>query len=183
MKERIKEKFLNQRQKWIWFHIDSNEFYVIIDKITESIKNGSYNSTNAIDLIKSFKFHEKAFIKFVKTKGRKNFTCVCNIIDKENNKVEIVLSPESILNANNLSGTPKTLKLYKTNDKKQKGKWKKPDDGFNDPIDYPPVEEELTELGYAMYKDWQEEIQRSGLTAEEYKKKLFGVSVIYTRSF
>ena len=182
MKERIKEKFLNQRHKWIWFHTDSNEFYIIVDKITESIKDNKYNTSNAKDLVKSFKFHEKAFVKFLKTKGRKNFICVCHIIDKENNKIEINLSPESILSANTLSASPKALKLYKS-DKKQKGKWKKPDDGFVDPIEYPPVEEELTELGYAMYKDWQEEIQRSGLSSEEYKKKLFGVSVIYTRSF
>ena len=182
MKDRIKEKFLNQRHKWIWFHIDSNEFYNIVDILTESIKANKYNASNAMDLIKSFKFHEKAFVKFLKFKGRKDFLCACHIIDKENNKIEINLSPDSVLNANILLSSPKSLKLYKS-DKKQKGKWKKPDDGFVDPVEYPPVEEELTELGYSMYKDWQEEIQRSGLSAEEYKKKLFGVSVIYTRSF
>ena len=182
LKEEIKKRFEGKRHKWIWFNIDTNEFYKILDVITENIKSKNYKSKNAIELINCFKFQEKAFIKFIKTIGRKNFNCVCQIIDKDNNKIEFELTPKELLNSNNLSDTPKSLKLYKTN-VKERGKWKKPDDGFIDPVDYPPVEEELTELGYNMYKDWQEEIKSSGLSAEDYKKKLFGVSVIYKRSF
>tara|TARA_R100000734_G_C3301189_1_gene91800 strand:+ start:55 stop:603 length:549 start_codon:yes stop_codon:yes gene_type:complete len=182
LKEEIKQRFLNKRHKWIWFNIDTNEFYKILDVITENIKTKDYKSKDAIDLANCFKFQEKAFVKFIKTVGRKNFTCLCQIIDKNNNKIEFNLTPEELLNSYDLSDTPKSLKLYKTS-LKEKGKWKKPNDGFIDPIEYPPVEEELTELGYQMYKDWQEEINRSGLSSEEYKKKLFGVSVIYKRSF
>jgi len=182
LKEEIKQRFLNKRHKWIWFNIDTNEFYKILDVITENIKTKHYKSKDAIDLTNCFKFQEKAFIKFIKTVGRKNFTCLCQIIDKNNNKIEFSLTPEELLNSHNLSDTPKSLKLYKTNEK-ERGKWKKPNDGFIDLVEYPPVEEELTELGYQMYKDWQEEIKNSGLSAEEYKKKLFGVSIIYKRSF
>ena len=48
-----------------------------------------------------------------------------------------------------------------------------PDDGFIDPVNSDiPIEEELTELGYQMYKEWHEEIRASGLSHEEYKRKV-----------
>ena len=180
MKDKIKEKFSGVKHKWIYFHTDTREFQHILDKITVAINEKRYSSKKAISLIKSFKFHEKAFIKFIKTSGRKNFVCVCNIIDKENNKLEVVLKPETLLNANMLSNTPKSLKLYRT-DEKNKGQWKKPDDGFTDPIQYPAVEEELTELGYAMYKDWTEEVAASGLSSKDYYRKICGTLKYYQR--
>jgi len=180
MKDKLKEKFKDQKHKWIYFHTDSYEFQLILDKLTEAIKNNIINSKNAISLTKSFKLHEKAFVKYIKNKGRKNFTCICNIIDKENNKVEIELKPEFVLNAYLLSNTPKGLKLYKNNEK-SKGIWKKPDDGFIDPISYPAVEEELTELGYAMYKDWSEEVAASGMSSIDYYRHLCGTLKYYKR--
>jgi hypothetical protein len=72
------------------------------------------------------------------------------------------------------------LKLYK-NDEKNKGQWKKPDDGFIDPVQYPPVEEELTELGYEMYKDWTKEVEESGLNSTDYYRKLCGTLKYYQR--
>ena len=178
MKELINKKFFGIKHKWLSFHIDTNTFQDIVLKIDNAVKSGIFKSKDAISLIKSFKTQEKAWIKFIKTRGRKNIKCICRVIDIKNFKLELELEPETILNANLLNGTPKSLKLY-NKEKKSKGNWSKPDDGFIDPVEYPPVEEELTELGYQMYKDWQEEIKRSGLSAEDYKKKLFGVSVIY----
>ena len=180
MKDEIKQKFSGVKHKWIYFHTDTREFQIILDKISLEINSKNYSSKHAIKLIKAFKFHEKAFVKFIKTSGRKNFTCVCNIIDKDNNKIEINFKPETLLNANMLSNTPKSLKLYKTNEK-DKGQWKKPDDGFVDPIQYPQVEEELTELGYAMYKDWSEEVAASGLNSTDYYRKLCGTLKYYQR--
>lgn len=172
MKDRLKLKFLNHKHKWIWFHTDSDVFNQVINCFTDNIAAKRVSSKSLKALTKCFKFHEKVFLKYTKNVGRKNFQCVCHIVDKENNKIEILLKPEVVLSANILSGSPKSLKLYKTSDK-NKNNWKKPDDGFVDPIDYPPVDEELTELGYEIYKEWQLEIQQSGLSAEEYKKKLF----------
>ena len=60
--------------------------------------------------------------------------------------------------------------------------WSKPDDGFIDPISYPPVEEELTELGYAMYKDWTEEVAASGLSSTDYYRKICGTLKYYKKA-
>ena len=42
-------------------------------------------------------------------------------------------------------------------------------------VQYPLVEEELTELGYEMYKDWHNEIKSSGMSSDDYVKKIFNV--------
>tara|TARA_R100000773_G_C4195821_1_gene100033 strand:- start:32 stop:577 length:546 start_codon:yes stop_codon:yes gene_type:complete len=180
MKDKIKEKFFGIKHKWIYFNIDSKEFQDILNVITESIRSKKITSKNAISLTKCFKFHEKAFVKFIKTAGRKNFTCLCQIIDKENNKLEIKFKPEEILESALLSDTPKSLKLYKTKES-NKGAWKKPDDGFLDDIQYPPIEEELTELGYRMYKDWTEEVRASGMSSIDYYRKILGIDKYYKR--
>ena len=180
MKDRIKEKFSGIKHKWIYFHTDNIEFQIILDQITVEINNKNIKSKDAIKLIKSFKFHEKAFVKFIKTSGRKNFVCVCQVIDANNIKVNINLNPESVIDANLLSGTPKSLKLYKTGEK-NKSIWNKPDDGFKDPISYPPVEEELTELGYSMYKDWTEEVAASGMNSIDYYRQQKGILKYYKR--
>ena len=180
MKEDLKNKFLGHKHKWIWFHTEHALFKDIIDCFTENIKENNIKSKDAKSLINSFKFHEKVFLKYIKTVGRKNFKCLCHIIDKDNNKIEILLSPEEVLEANILSASPKSLKLYKNNIK-EKNRWSKPDDGFIDPIQYPPVEEELTELGYSMYKDWTEEVAASGLSSKDYYRKLCGTLKYYNR--
>jgi hypothetical protein len=181
MKNQIKEKFLGVKHKWIYYHIDSNTFQSILDKISAKVHAKEVKSKVAINLVKCFKKQEKVFLKFIKTVGRKNFICECNLIDNENNKIIINLSPEVLLDAHILSGTPKGLKLYKTGEK-SKGNWKKPDDGFFDPVSYPPVEEELTELGYAMYKDWTDEVRASGLSSIDYIRKSNGTSKYFKRN-
>ncbi len=181
MKDKLKLKFKNHKHKWIWFHVDSVVFNDVIDCFTKNITQKNITSKSAKSLTKCFKFHEKVFIKYIKTVGRKNFNCLCHIIDKDNNKLEILLSPNHIIDANILSGTPKSLKLYRT-DEKDKNNWTKPDDGFIDPISYPPVEEELTELGYAMYKDWTEEVAASGLSSTDYYRKLCGTLKYYKKA-
>ena len=179
MKDKIKLKFSGVKHKWIYFHIDTQTFQNVIDVISTKIHNKEIKSKDAINLVKCFKKQEKVFLKFIKTVGRKNFTCLCHIIDKDNNKIDINLKPEILLSASLLGNTPKAMKLYKL--EKSKGIWKKPDDGFIDPISYPPVEEELTELGYAMYKDWTEEVAASGLSSQDYYRKLCGTLKYYRR--
>ncbi len=178
MKDEIKNKFLGIKHKWIYFHVDSLEFQTLLDKISEMVHANKIKSKSAISLVKCFKKQEKAFIKFIKTVGRKNFYCQCQFIDKDNNKWTLDLTPQMVLDSHLLSNTPKSLKLYKLNEK-TKGNWKKPDDGFVDPISYPAVEEELTELGYQMYKDWTEEVLSSGMSSIEYMRKLRGTSKYY----
>ena len=175
MREEIKNKFEGVSHKWIYFHTDSYEFQYILDNITAAISEKRANSKSSITLIKCFKFHEKAFVKFIKTTGRSKLSCVCQLIDADNNKIDIEFNPETVLNAALLNSTPKSLKLYRINSK-NKNEWKKPDDGFEDSI-YPPVEEELTELGYELYRDWQQEIKASGLSRDEYIKTIFGPNV------
>lgn len=172
MREKLKNKFEGVTHKWIYFHTDSSEFQYILDSLTKAISEKRTNSKSAISLIKCFKFYEKAFVKFIKVTGRSKLNCVCQLIDADNNKINIDFKPEVILNAALLNSTPKSLKLYRINSK-NKNDWKKPDDGFTDNI-YPPIEEELTELGYELYKEWQLEIKASGLSRDEYVKKLFG---------
>ena len=181
MKNEIKQKFIGVKHKWIYFHIDSNTFQNILDKISAKVHAKEVKSKVAINLVKCFKKQEKVFLKFIKTVGRKNFTCECHLIDNENNKIIINLSPTTLLDSSILSGTPKSLKLYKTGEK-SKGAWKKPDDGFYDPISYPPVEEELTELGYNMYKEWTQEVTASGMSSIDYIRKLNGTSKYFKRS-
>ena len=181
MKESIKKKFEGIKHKWIYYDIDSDIFREIIKQLTLSIKQNNITNKEAMLLVKTYKFHEKAFVKYIKNIGRKNFNCVCQIIDANNNKVEIVLKPEDIINASLLNGTPKSLKLYKA-EESSKGYWKKPNDGFEDPVQYPPVEEELTELGYKLYKSWSEEVKASGLNHRQYYLRMMGLEKYYNFS-
>lgn len=181
MKDEIKEKFSGIKHKWVYFHTDTPEFQYILDQTTKAINNKEIKSKDAIRLIKAFKFHEKAFVKYTKNIGRKNFKCICQLIDDNNNKLDIEFNPANILNANILSGTPKSLKLYKTGEK-TKGQWKKPNDGFFDDIEYPTMEEELSELGYHMYKDWTEEVKASGLSSVDRYRQICGTLKYYQRN-
>ena len=89
-------------------------------------------------------------------------------------KIKTAVSCEFVLASELLKDTPKSLNLFKSIRKKNKGKWKKPDDGFIDPLNLEiPIEEEFTELGYQLYKEWHEEVKASGLSNEEYKRKMF----------
>ena len=181
MKDAIKEKFDGIKHKWIYYHIDTKTFHDVVDTITTKIYNKEIKSKDAISIVKCFKKQEKVFLKFIKTVGRKNFNCLCQIVDKNNNKIDITLEPSVLLDAHLLNGTPKSMKLYNTGEK-SKGNWSKPDDGFYDPVSYPPVEEELTELGYEMYKEWTEEVTASGLSSIVYRRKLNGTLKYYKNS-
>jgi|11BtaG_2_1085332.scaffolds.fasta_scaffold00695_5 hypothetical protein len=173
MREKIKLKFFDVKQKWMYVSLKSKVFSDILDNITTSIQKGETSSADAIDLIKAFKRNKKAWIKLISVKGRKNLFCLCEVITRKNSKIKTEVSCEFILNASLLEGTPKSLKLFKNENKSNKGKWVKPNDGFVDPSNSDiPIEEELTELGYQMYKEWHEEIKSSGLTHEEYKRKV-----------
>jgi len=179
MKDKIKLKFSGVKHKWIYFHIDTQAFQSVIDFISSKVHSKEIKSKDAIKLVKCFKKQEKVFLKFIKTVGRKNFSCLCHVIDENNNKLEINISPDTLISTELLGNTPKAMKLYKL--EKSKGVWKKPDDGFVDPVTYPPVEEELTELGYAMYKDWSEEVAASGMSSQDYYRKLRGILKYYKR--
>lgn len=176
MRDQINNRFKDIRQKWIYIPLKGKEFSSVLDDITIAIRNNTITSSEAIELIKRFKGHGKGWLKFISVRGRKNLYCSCEVITANNKKIKTALNCEFILNAELISGTPKSLKLYKDKTKRtsRDKAWKKPDDGFVDPITWPPVEEELTELGYELYKEWQLEIQASGLTPEAYKNKLFG---------
>ena len=181
MKDEIKEKFSGIKHKWIYYHIDTKTFHDVVDTITDKIHSKEIKSKDAINIVKCFKKQEKVFLKFIKTVGRKNFSCLCQIVDNNNNKIDILIEPSVLLDSHLLSGTPKSMKLYNTGEK-SKGIWQKPNDGFLDPISYPPVEEELTELGYEMYKEWTEEVAASGLSSVDYLRKLNGTLKYYKNS-
>lgn len=173
MRDKIKEKFSVVKQKWVYVPLRSKVFSDILDNITANIQSGKVSASDAIDLIKDFKQNGKGWIKLNAVKGRKNLFCDCEVITKNNKKIKTAVSCEFILNAEMLVGTPKSLKLLNKRKKINKGAWKKPDDGFVDPCNtHIPIEEELTELGYQMYKEWHEEIKASGMTHEEYKRKV-----------
>ena len=171
MRDLIKNKFSGIKQKWIYIPLDSPVFSSVLDTLTSEIRVGNILAKDAITLIKAFRNNKKAWIKFVSVKGRKNQSCSCEVILESNKKIKTELPCEFVLNAELMGSTPKGLKLFKKS-KRQSKDWKKPDDGFIDDIQYPPVEEELTEDGYALYKAWQEEIKASGMSAEEYKRKV-----------
>ena len=174
MRDKIKLKFQGVKQKWFFVSLKSKTFSDILDSITKSIRKGEVSSEDAIDLIKAFKANKKAWVKLNAVKGRSNPFCLCEVITRKNVKIKTDLTCELILSSELLHGTPKSLKLFNKTKASDKGKWKKPNDGFVDPVNSDiPIEEELTELGYQMYKDWHEEIRASGLSHEEYKRKMF----------
>lgn len=174
MREQLNNKFSGIKHKWFAFPFKSSEFSIILDRLTIGIKDKEISKDNAMHLVESFKKNNFVFVKYKNATGRSNIQASCEIIDKDNNKLKIILSPDIVIDSKVLKGTPKGLKLYMKSCKKR-GEWKKPDDGFVDPIQYPAMEEELTELGYEMYKDWHNEIKRSGMSRDDYVKKIFNV--------
>lgn len=158
MRDLINKKFENISHKWIKYSLNSKESKFIIKKLSNEVKNKRLNVRAAKDLVYTFKQNKYVFIKYLNTRGKSNLICNCQIITKDNSKINISLPPTSILNSENINGTPKSLKLYKT------GKiWVKPKDNFIDTIKSPPLEEEFTELGYKMYVGWQLEKRRKNL--------------------
>ena len=175
MRELIKEKFKDHKQKYFFFSLKSKTFSNLLDIITAQIASGEVQSKSAISLIKSFKFNGKGWLKLKAVRGRSNQYCECLAITEDNVKFTINIDCNEVLEAEILVSSPKSLKLFKKEKKRIKrgSNWKKPDDGFSDDITSPSIEEELTEVGYELYKDWQEEIRASGMTAHEYKLKYY----------
>ena len=156
MRDQINNKFKNTRNKWIYVPIKSKEFKLIVQDLTEGIKSGVIKAEEAINLVKIFKEKNTAWVKFKSVKGRSKQYCSCEIITFKNIKVSANLSCDFVLNSEVLINTPKALKLYKSklNRSARSKSWKK-NDSFIDDINYPSVEEELTEYGYELYKSWQ----------------------------
>lgn len=175
MRELIKEKFKNHTQKYFFFSLKSKTFSNLLDVITAQIASGEVQSNLAISLIKSFKSNGKGWLKLKSVRGRSNQYCECLAITESNLKFTVYVDCNEVLESEILISSPKSLKLFKKEKKRFKrgSSWKKPDDGFNDNIISPTIEEELTEVGYELYKDWQEEIRGSGMSAHEYKLKYY----------
>lgn len=154
MRDQINYKFKDVRNKWIYVPLNSKEFKDIIQEITTSIHSGNIKVKDAISLVKIFKEKRTAWIKLKHVKGRSKQFCVCEIITRNNIKLQTNVSCEFILKAEILSDTPKSLKLYKSSFKRKKmsPSWKKIDN-FSDGIDT-PLEEEFTEEGYRLYKSY-----------------------------
>lgn len=170
MKELINKKFEGISHKWISIPLDSPEFNVIKNTIVSEVSDNTSSFTKHDAKLLTDIFKEKGFawIKFLRVKGRKTLTCQCQIITKDNFKIDINLSCNSILELPLLEGTPKSLKLYKSGEKiKQTHNWKKPNDGFYDTYEI-PLDEEFTETGYILYKEFHEELKSKGLTLEEW---------------
>ena len=151
-RELINKKFVSSNTKWLELNLSSPVFDKIINTATNDIRSGLVEARQCINLIECFRHHDKIWIKYKRTLGRKNLICECEAITKDNHKLTVTISPEHIIESTVMAETPKKQKLYKLSSKEQNSFWIKPDDGFNDPVQYPRVEEELTELGYHLYK-------------------------------
>ena len=157
MREKINEKFLGIRQKWITFSLESRTFDKITTVLNEAAFNNQAKKSVIAKLLKSYKKYDQAWVKFKTLKGRKNLKAECEIILENDNKFSMMITPEEILSSSHLGGTPKSLKLFKEEKiKGVSGPWKKPDDGFHDKFEHDtPFTEEFTELAYYMYREQQ----------------------------
>ena len=168
MRDLIQNKFQGIKHKWFYLPIASKDLQQIIDVLTQKINQGDVTVKESIELINAFKKTGKMWLKLLTVKGRSKLYCECLLITRSNKKIKTALSCESILSSELMMSTPKSLKLF--NVVKDKNEWKKVD-SFIDPITYPPVEEELTECGYFLYK---------AFLKEKEKNKDFYSSELYT---
>ena len=153
MKESLNKKFLGISHKWIRFELEDEVFSKIKYSLKSLYEQKLISSKNLKGLMKHFKRHDFCWIKYLGAKGTKEVICKCCIVDELNNKYEIILDYLDVIDADLLEGTPKGLKLFKVN-KKELGAdidWDKPNDGITDDLK-PPIEEEMTQLGYELYK-------------------------------
>lgn len=174
MKDLINKKFENISHKWISINIDSDDFKIIKEKIIDHVNKNYESKQNIKDLINQFKFHNFAWIKYLRTQGKaNNEICKCLLISENEDKIEIDLNPKLVLNSPLLNGTPKSLKLFYKKETKRKNNWKKPNDGFNDNFEI-KIDEELTEAGYICYKDFCDELKNNNITLDQWHKKRGG---------
>lgn len=170
MKDAITKKFEGISHKWLTVPLDSPEYDEIKHAVINELGvNEEFKKSEAKKLAGAFKEKGFAWIKFVKTTGRKkNVKAVCQIITENNVKIELLLQCQSILDLGLLEGTPKSLKLYKSGEKvNSSSKWKKQNDGFTDNNEI-PLDEEFTEAGYILYKDFHLELKSKGITLDEW---------------
>ena len=170
MRDQINKKFEGVSHKWLTIPLDSKEFELVKNSVLVEVeKENDFTKAEAKKLANIFKEKGFAWIKFLKVSGRKNnLKSVCQIITEKNYKIDLNLPCQSVLELGVLDGTPKSLKLYKSGEKVKQGhNWKKPDDGFYDDIEI-PFEEEFTEAGYILYRDFHLELREKGLTLEEW---------------
>ena len=169
MKSIILNKFKDISHKWFTVSLESKVFSKVIDDITSEVRLGNINANDAISLVSLFKERNKAWIKLKSVNSRNDITCKCVLITSDNKKIKTELNGNDLLNnATVLNKTPKSLKLYNT--KKDPLKWSKPDDSFYDDFSI-PVEEELTEDGYYLYREFQLELRELDITAKEYYER------------
>lgn len=174
MKDLINKKFEKISHKWFLIDIDSDDFKLIKEEIIKYVNQNYELKQDIKNLINQFKFHNFAWIKYLKTQGKiNNETCKCLLITENENKIEIDLKPKIVLNSQLLNGTPRSLKLFNRNVNKRKDSWKKPDDGFIDNFEI-KIDEELTETGYILYKDFCDELKNKNLTLEQWHKNRGG---------
>jgi len=162
IKNLIDEKFKEISHKWIKYNDSSSQFY----KVLEILKNSDFSNNEKNNLLNKFNFHNFCWIKFKKYSGRSTITCECEIISENDESFIFQTDHNFVLDSLLLNGTPKSLKLFNT--EKQKS-WKKPDDGFTDDFKT-PIDEELTEQGYILYKETHEELKSKNMTMLDYRK-------------
>jgi len=158
MRNLIQNKFQGIKHKWFYLPIASKDFQQIIDLLTQKISQGDVTAKESIELISAFKKTGKFWLKMLTVKGRNNLYCECLLTTRHNTKIKTALSCESVLSSELMMSTPKSLKLFDI--VKDKNEWKKVD-SFVDPVAYPPVEEELTECGYFLYRAFLKEKERN----------------------
>ena len=163
MRNQVDKMFEGVRQKWITFSLESKTFFKITDTLKESALNNKVKKSEVAKLLKAYKKFDQSWVKFKSLKGRKNLKAECEIVFENNEKIILLISPEELLSASHLGGTPKSLKLFKEEKiKGVSGPWKKPNDGFHDKLEHEiPFTEEFTELGYYMYREQQLEKRRA----------------------
>ena len=171
MRDLIQNKFQGIKHKWFYLPLTSKDFQQIVDLLTQKISQGEISVKESIDLVSAFKKTGKMWLKLLTVKGRSKLYCECLLTTKNNAKIKTELNCESVLASELMMSTPKALKLFDII--KDKNEWKKVD-SFIDPITYPPVEEELTECGYFLYKAYLKEKE---------KNKEFYSSELYTNSW
>ena len=170
MRDQINNKFEGISHKWLTIPLDSYEFNLVKHAVLLEVdKENSFTKPAAKKLANIFKEKGFAWVKFNRVSGRKNnLTTICQVITEDNYKLELNIPCKSVLELSTLNGTPKSLKLYKSGVKVKQGhNWKKPDDGFQDDIEI-PFEDEFTEAGYYLYRDFHLELKEKGLTLEEW---------------
>jgi hypothetical protein len=174
MKKLIDKKFENISHKWFFIEIDSKNFNIIKEKIIIFV-NENYNLKDEFkNLITHFKRNGFAWIKFIKYQGRnEDINFICQLITENDIKLEFNLDPKIIIESELLDGTPKSLNLFSDKINKKKNNWKKPDDGFNDNFSI-PIDEELTEQGYLLYKDFHQELKNKNITLEQWHNQRGG---------